>query len=509
MKKSNLLLNLLLAVLLIGGFTACKEDDPVIDTGDGIPVGDGMYITEVGVDPVSTSKLIDEVVENEGFATQVREGFMGGYAYLTAGNYNLVTVIDKAITQTLGGTPQALTHTSGNCEDFNYIMVESEVDGAAFNIPNNGLYKFTYDTDTGEILIMEITKMGLIGSGTSIGWSDTETVDLPASSISATGAAWSGTEIVLREGEFKLRFNCNWVVDRRIDSDAGFAFENAYQMYTNWGGSFTDLQPGAANFPVSAKGGAAPDEGTYDVDVTWSAENGFLMELSRTGDAPELTFDPADWKWGAIGPATDNGWDGDQQIGYVDWASGWYGDFYLSDVVTNGEGFKFRSDDVWSAQLNNGNTSIISDIPGDFTNADGNDTWVLSGPMGLYYATIKTDDEGANWALTLDRAVWGVIGTPTPGGWDADTDMTAAEDTGTITYSITGIAMTTGDFKFRMNDDWPRQLGFTDFTAITGTSAGVLSAAAGDNNITISTAGTYDLILSTTDHGATYSLEIN
>ena len=53
MKKSNLLLSLLMAVTVLA-FTSCKEDEPVIGGGDGIPVADGFYITQNGVDPVST-----------------------------------------------------------------------------------------------------------------------------------------------------------------------------------------------------------------------------------------------------------------------------------------------------------------------------------------------------------------------------------------------------------------------------------------------------------------------
>ena len=57
MKKSNLLLNLLLAVLLIGGFTACKEDKK-IEEKEGLPVADGFYMTKDGEDPVATAVLI-------------------------------------------------------------------------------------------------------------------------------------------------------------------------------------------------------------------------------------------------------------------------------------------------------------------------------------------------------------------------------------------------------------------------------------------------------------------
>ena len=103
MKKSNLLLSLLMAVTFIAFTTSCSED-PVVPPSTGLPVADGFYITKSGVDPVATSKLNAEVVEDDGFSSQSRDGFVASYLYLDAGEYTIVEVVTKAITETLGGT---------------------------------------------------------------------------------------------------------------------------------------------------------------------------------------------------------------------------------------------------------------------------------------------------------------------------------------------------------------------------------------------------------------------
>ncbi len=513
MNKLSKILNYVMMIAVVASLTmmmSCGGDDePVIVKEEGIPVADGFYITESGVDPVSSSILKDENVE-DGLQSKDRDNFFANYIYLKTGSYNIVNIAAKKITETFGGTISAVTtEDAEQCETFDYSVVASALDGAAFAVSNDGLYKVTFDKQSSEIILAPITKAGLIGPATEIGWGHTSNVAL-AGSADATGGTWTGTDITLRQGDMKVRFNCSWKIARPD-----------YTIFINYGADSNNPISGAnVNFavgndsgaiPINAADGNFPNEGVYTVDVTWSAKEGFGMKLIRTGDAEELTFDPAEFLWAAMGPATDNGWDSDTQTPYLSWANGgaggWYGNFYLT--AGDDLGFKFRSDDAWTHQLNVGNTTIVSDNTADFVALGGNDQlWKLVGPSGLYYSTITTADEGANWVLSLNRVSMGVIGDATPGAWDNDTDLTTSEAGGVITFTLEGVAMTAGNFKFRMNNDWPVQVGFSNLT-FTGASAGLLSDAGGDNNIKLSTAGTYDLILTTTDHGATYSLEIN
>jgi hypothetical protein len=98
---------------------------------------------------------------------------------------------------------------------------------------------------------------------------------------------------------------------------------------------------------------------------------------------------------------------------------------------------------------------------------------------------VSTADEGATWQATMTASGWGVIGSATVGGWDADQDMTAdGFDSGITTYSYTG-AFTEGEFKMRAGDDWALNIG--------GTLGGLTLDGA---NVTVSEAGDYKVTLS-------------
>ena len=76
---------------------------------------------------------------------------------------------------------------------------------------------------------------------------------------------------------------------------------------------------------------------------------------------------------------------------------------------------------------------------------------------------------------------WGIIGSATPKGWDADTDM-KFDNTNQV-WKLT-VSLTAGEIKFRKNHDWG-----TNFGGANG------SLLAGGANIAVATAGTYDIVL--------------
>lgn len=57
---------------------------------------------------------------------------------------------------------------------------------------------------------------------------------------------------------------------------------------------------------------------------------------------------------------------------------------------------------------------------------------------------------------TATRTDWGLIGSATPDGWDADQDLSWDADAGVLTITLDLIA---GAIKFRANDDWAMNLG--------------------------------------------------
>ncbi len=462
--------------------TSCNDDEVVIDPGTGLTLADGFYLASAGVDPVASAGLSSESVEDDGFATQDRNGFVTGFMFLSAGDYNLVSVTAREVTETIGGTVATVTDEGSACDFNDYTLVATTTDGAAITVGTDGLYKVTYDPTTNEMTMYQIVQPGVIGNATPNGWG----ADTPLTgTATATGASFSVSDVTLREGEFKLRFNCRWTIDRRADPAAGFGFDNGYQMFTNFGGTATDLQPGASNIPLTIE-----EEGVYTITANWDPTGGWSLDLNKTGDVVAIDFDPAEHRWGAIGDATANAWDADRNMyykGLVDEVHTWHG---VITLAATGE-FKFRINDDWFLDIGGALAADGVEVAMDKGGAN-----IASPGAGAYFVTIKTADEGETWTASMTNVGWGLIGAATPTGWDSDTDMTADGFVdGITTYSIT-IDLGADEYKFRANDDWAYNL---------GGDAAALEADGG--NLSVATAGTYTVTLSY--DGETYTSSIN
>lgn len=111
------------------------------------------------------------------------------------------------------------------------------------------------------------------------------------------------------------------------------------------------------------------------------------------------------------------------------------------------------------------------------------------------YYKINVDLEELTYELLATE--WGVIGDATPGGWDADTDMTY--DVDNKVWSIT-TDLTAGEIKFRANDAWDLDYGSND-------ANGTLQRGAA--NIPVEEAGNYTIELDLSGPIYRYSLELN
>lgn len=92
---------------------------------------------------------------------------------------------------------------------------------------------------------------------------------------------------------------------------------------------------------------------------------------------------------------------------------------------------------------------------------------------------------------------WGLIGDATPGGWDADTDMTYDQANRVLTLTLD---LTVGNIKFRANDAWDIDFGDDDTNG---------SLEYGGADIPIAEAGTYTVVLDIFGPDYTYSVTKN
>ncbi len=308
MKRIKIFINLLLAMTVIG-FASCNSDDPVIVIDEGLSVADGFYIAKTGDDPVATAQLTASTVDAPSFSAMSREGFFQTYAFLTAGEYNLVEVGSKEIVNIYGGT---LTTVSGEdvrnkeCDTDNssYNLVAATVDGAAFSVASDGFYVIAYDDTMGEIVYDKIETAGIIGAATPGGWgADTE---LSTATVTATGASWTLEDVTIDVGELKFRFNCRWAIDRRIDPLVDFDNSNGYSFFTNFGNSIDQLKPGNEGPNIQND-----EYANFTVTLTWDPITGFAASLVKTGEAEPKPEYPEElymiggslggWDWGVNG----------------------------------------------------------------------------------------------------------------------------------------------------------------------------------------------------------------
>lgn len=472
---------LMFGIFALVTFTSCGDDDPVIDTGgDGINVSNGLYLAVSGADPSSTAALSAENVGAPDFGAGPRDGYNAGYMWLEAGNYNVVEITEKEVTATIGGTLSVEDDGASDCDGTSYMRVETAVDGPAFAVGTSGLYKVAHDAMRNELILFQITNANLIGAATPNGWGG----DTPMTgSITADGGSFSIEDVVLRAGQMKLRFDCRWDIKRLIDPNGGLDPSNGYEMFTNFGGEVSNLQPGGANIEVA-------EDGLYTVTLDWDPRDGWSATQTRTGDAPTLSFDPNDFNWGIIGDATAGGWDADRDMLYKDGGDGvhnWYG---VVTLAADGQ-FKLRANDAWDLNLG----GLLAPDGVSTVLANGGDNMANPG-AGDYYIVLTTSDDGATWSATMSEFGWSIIGEGGPAGsWDMDTDLVAEGFVdGVTTYTYTG-DFGTGEWKFRAGHDWALNLGGS-------ASALVLDAS----NLSVAMAGTYTVTM--TFDGANYAATI-
>ena len=400
-------LSVLLALCaIIFTSTSCGDDEVVIPVVEGINVADGFYMAKIGTDTTTTTTdvLTAESVEDDGFSSQTRAGFVANYIWMEGGTYILAEIANKEIVKTLGGTATTETDMGSGCNFNDYDVVALTDGGAGFSV-SAGLYKVTYDAMTSEMIIYKIETPGIIGSATPGGWgSDTQLTG----SVDANGGSWSVSDVILREGEYKLRFNCRWNLDRRIDPAAGFDPSNGYQLFTNFGGSAADPLPGndGSNIPI-----AESEEGIYTIDATWSGKDGWAITLTKTGDAPVITFTPDDHQWALTGDATPNGWadddpsndpvgvDHDMNYEGFDMGTNTY-TWKLASIDLVEGGFKFRANDKWDENMGWEAKLTLTGDTGDFSDDGGN---IKVGAAGTYEIILTTSDDGDTYTAAFTK----------------------------------------------------------------------------------------------------------
>ncbi len=151
------------------------------------------------------------------------------------------------------------------------------------------------------------------------------------------------------------------------------------------------------------------------------------------------------------------------------------------NMVGDGIMFKFTDEPNWDLNWGDDDADGTLDEGGaDIAIPEAGYYQMKANINSLTYSFLKTD--------------WGLIGSATPGGWDADSDMTYSMET--KSWSVT-LDLIEGEIKFRANDDWALNYGDTGFD-------GVLEE--GGDNLPITEAGNYTIVLNLEVPGYAYEI---
>ena len=185
-----------------------------------------------------------------------------------------------------------------------------------------------------------------------------------------------------------------------------------------------------------AKAGKIAKAGKYKLTIN-------MMDYSYTLE--EVNYDPFIYFIGA----TDGWTNAEQKLALVDDAKGVYtGYLYCADPNGRGNQFKFqRVAGSWDNEINSGAFSTFS---GAATSEGGNIS--VNAGEGVYYFDVNLS-EGTITATKVETM--GIIGGFN--NWAGDAPMTwNAEE---YCFEATNVGVTADGWKFRVNGDWPINLG--------------------------------------------------
>ena len=188
-----------------------------------------------------------------------------------------------------------------------------------------------------------------------------------------------------------------------------------------------------------AKAGKIAKAGKYKMTIN-------MMDYSYTIE--EVKYDPFIYFMGA----TDGWKEANQKLALIDVNTGTYtGYIYCADPNGWGNQYKFqRVPGSWDNEINAG---TFNEFLGAATNEGGN--MGVSDGEGVYYFEISLGT-GTIKATKVERM--GIIGDFTD-NWAYDVEMTWNADE--YCFEATNVGITTGSWKFRINNGWDINLGGT------------------------------------------------
>jgi hypothetical protein len=139
--------------------------------------------------------------------------------------------------------------------------------------------------------------------------------------------------------------------------------------------------------------------------------------------------------------------------------------YYINNYSITGGDYLFT-------QSSNNNTWGTNSFPSGTATLGGDAIPVLTGDYNITFNRITG-------AFSFNYLTISVIGSATPGGWNADTNLTSTDG---VNYTLSGLTLIEGELKFRQGNAWTVSWGSTSFPG--GTANNI-------SNILVSSASNY------------------
>lgn len=478
MKKNWLkLVALLLSAFVTMTFVSCDDDTDDDNGGNEVLVEDGLYVKGAGtalvdLDPKGMMKTTrNEVVQED--RTELKEIYI---AVEAGGSFNIVEVAG-AENKMYGPGDDFISIADADLDNdeprpglSKGSIIESET---AFTVTEAGLYHVTFDTELGKGSVAK-ADWGIIGAATPGGWSGS--TQLTASTFDKESITFSLENVEMKANEYKFRYSNGWkiILDAEYDLGDGDA---GIKVNTNLGGALDVLVPGGDNIANTVAG-------LYTMTVTWTLADGLSASAEKTGDLAITDWTNIDYDVFGTGVSGDNAnavddpssWGWGKSLRFAapeiegEVANGAIFTYKLEGLTlspADAEGFAFRTHD--DGEYNGTvhrfavvDTAASSDKVVSTTNGYGdvNANVTVEGQYDIILEVDASDNDKT--VVTIVEAgaatydMWGIIGSATPSGWDADTDLTPNEDGTEWTWTGDLVA---GEYKFRANDLWDSQIG--------------------------------------------------
>lgn len=262
------------------------------------------------------------------------------------------------------------------------------------------------------------------------------------------------------EPKFTLIANNTWeLAEFRLKAGDVFKFsESPYFQGKNYGDA--DFDGKAEEFGPNIVLPGTVADAYYKVTFN-DATRAYTMDLVRYPFPAELYL---------VGGSTVAGWSPENSVKFVKTEDGKF-EIY-SYLTAGGGGFKFLEVKDWVGDWGKAADGEIVQ--------EGEDN--VEVPADGFYR-VFVDFTQLTYSATAVE--WGIVGSATAGGWDADTDMAFVGGLGSYKWEV-DVTLTDGEFKFRANDGWDINMGKGDADGTLKFNTGnINSPGAGDYHVEI------------------------